>query len=205
MQVKWVKVTPEDRIRSVMDGTIDIECGSTTHTLSRQQQVDFTLMTFADGASILTTSASGIRRVTDLGGKKIAVAPGTTTEPALAARTPAGRHQRPDRHGQGARRGPRAPGQWRRRRIRLGPRHPDRARACLGQSAGLPARRRVPVRPAVRLHGEARRRGIPAGRRPGARTATARESLPRSIRPGSARSALQASCSRPVIRTRRAT
>ena len=85
MQVKWVKVTPEDRIRSVMDGTIDIECGSTTNTLSRQQQVDFSLMTFADGAGILVTTASGIRRVADLGGKKIAVVPGTTTEPALAA------------------------------------------------------------------------------------------------------------------------
>jgi len=84
MQVKWVKVTPEDRIRSVVDGTVDIECGSTTHTLARQAQVDFTLMTFADGAGILVTAASGIRKVADLGGKKIAVVPGTTTEGAVA-------------------------------------------------------------------------------------------------------------------------
>jgi ABC-type amino acid transport substrate-binding protein len=84
LQIKWVKVTPEDRIRSVADGTVDIECGSTTHTLARQGQVDFTLMTFADGAGILVTAASGIRRVADLNGKKIAVIPGTTTEGALA-------------------------------------------------------------------------------------------------------------------------
>jgi len=84
MQVKWVKVTPEDRIRSVADGTVDIECGSTTHTLARQAQVDFTLMTFADGAGILVTAASGLRRVADLNGKKIAVVPGTTTEGAVA-------------------------------------------------------------------------------------------------------------------------
>src|SRR5262245_28752082 len=72
MQVKWVKVTPEDRIQSIVNGTIDIECGSTTNTLSRQQQVDFTLMTFADGAGLLVTTASGIRRVSDLAGKRIA-------------------------------------------------------------------------------------------------------------------------------------
>lgn len=84
MQVKWVKVTPEDRLRAVMDGTIDIECGSTTHTLARQEQVDFTLMTFVDGAGILVPAASGIRLIADLRGKKIAVVPGTTTETVIA-------------------------------------------------------------------------------------------------------------------------
>src|SRR6266852_3620965 len=46
LQTQWVKVTVEDRIRSVVDGTIDLECGSTTASLSRQEQVDFTLLTF---------------------------------------------------------------------------------------------------------------------------------------------------------------
>ena len=58
LQVKWVKVTVENRMRSVADGTIDLECGSTTASLSRQEQVDFSLMTFVDGGSLLVTDAS---------------------------------------------------------------------------------------------------------------------------------------------------
>src|SRR5262245_12025551 len=84
LQIKWVPVTPEDRITSVANGSVDIECGSTTNTLGRQEQVDFTNMTFVDGSSLLVTADSGIRRVTDLAGKRVAVIPGTTTEKALA-------------------------------------------------------------------------------------------------------------------------
>ena len=41
LQVRWVPVTVDSRMAAVADGTIDIECGSTTNTLSRQEQVDF--------------------------------------------------------------------------------------------------------------------------------------------------------------------
>src|SRR5262245_40608457 len=85
LQVKWVPVTPETRIGAVAGGTVDIECGSTSNTLSRQEQVDFTNMTFVDGSSLLATTASGVRVAADLSGKKVAVIPGTTTEKALAA------------------------------------------------------------------------------------------------------------------------
>lgn len=85
LQVKWVKVTPENRIQSVVNGTIDLECGSTTASLSRQELVDFSLMTFLDGGSLLVTDASGIRGISTLGGKRVGVAPGTTTEKALAS------------------------------------------------------------------------------------------------------------------------
>ena len=85
LQVKWVKVTPENRIQSVVNGTVDLECGSTTASLSRQEQVDFSLMTFLDGGSLLVTDASGVRGVSTLGGKRVGVVPGTTTEKALAA------------------------------------------------------------------------------------------------------------------------
>jgi len=85
LQVKWVKVTPENRIQSVVNGTVDLECGSTTASLSRQEQVDFSLMTFLDGGSLLATDASGIRGISTLGGKRVGVAPGTTTEKSLAA------------------------------------------------------------------------------------------------------------------------
>jgi len=80
LAVKWTMVTVENRVASVQNGTIDLECGSTTNTLSRQAQVDFSLTTFVTGASLLalkdTVTAS-------LSGLRIAVIPGTTTERAL--------------------------------------------------------------------------------------------------------------------------
>ncbi len=85
LPIKWVPVTPENRISFVVKGTIDIECGSTTNSLSRQEQVDFSHMIFVDGGSLLVKADSGIRGVSDLGGKRVAVIPGTTTEKALAA------------------------------------------------------------------------------------------------------------------------
>jgi ABC-type amino acid transport substrate-binding protein len=83
LDVKWVKVTPEDRIASVANGTVDIECGSTTKTLGRMAQVDFSVLTFLDGGSLLTLSAANINKLTDLSGKRVAVIPGTTTEGAV--------------------------------------------------------------------------------------------------------------------------
>lgn len=85
LQTKWVKVTPENRISSVVNGTVDLECGSTTASLTRQEQVDFSLMTFVDGGSLLVTDVSGVRDLTTLAGKKVAVVPGTTTEKALTS------------------------------------------------------------------------------------------------------------------------
>ncbi len=85
LAVSWVAVTPENRVDAVANGTVDIECGSTTASLSRQEKVDFTLMTFVDGASLLIVEGSDVRAVPDLAGKRIGVVPGTTTEKALAA------------------------------------------------------------------------------------------------------------------------
>ena len=84
MKLKWVPVTPESRIAAVVQGKVDIECGSTTATLSRQEQVDFSLMTFSDGGGLLTLSANELRGVNDLAGKRVGIASGTTTEKALA-------------------------------------------------------------------------------------------------------------------------
>jgi ABC-type amino acid transport substrate-binding protein len=81
LQVKWVPVTLENRFERVRDGTIDLECGISTHTLSRQKIVDFSLTTWVDGASFVVNPAvSGARKLSDLGGKKIGVIPNTTTE-----------------------------------------------------------------------------------------------------------------------------
>jgi ABC-type amino acid transport/signal transduction systems, periplasmic component/domain len=84
LTVNWVPVTPENRIDAVANGTVDIECGSTTASLSRQEKVDFTLMTFVDAASLLIAEGSGLKTINDLAGRRIGVVPGTTTERAVA-------------------------------------------------------------------------------------------------------------------------
>ncbi|HWC03822.1 MAG TPA: amino acid ABC transporter substrate-binding protein [Methylomirabilota bacterium] len=84
LTVRWVPVTPENRLDAVANGTVDIECGSTTASLSRHEKVDFTLLTFVDGASLLIAEGSGIRTVADLAGKRVGVVPGTTTEKVVA-------------------------------------------------------------------------------------------------------------------------
>lgn len=85
LDVKWVAVTVDSRITAVVNGTIDLECGSTTSSLSRQEQVDFSNMTFVDGASLLVKTTSNFATFQDLGGKKIGIIPGTTTDGALRA------------------------------------------------------------------------------------------------------------------------
>lgn len=76
-------VTIEDRISAIENGDIDIECGSTTVTLSRRERVDFTLMTFITGSAVLSRKSSAIGGVDDLDGTEIAVLEGTTTEDVI--------------------------------------------------------------------------------------------------------------------------
>ena len=85
LDVKWVPVTVDTRMQAVVNGTIDLECGSTTNTLSRQEQVDFSNMTFVDGGSLLVKTTAKLTSFQDFAGKKIGVIPGTTTETALKA------------------------------------------------------------------------------------------------------------------------
>ena len=84
LKLNWVPVTAENRIDMVSQGKIDLECGTTTASLSRQERVDFSLMTFVDGGSLLTKSDANLRGAGDLAGKRIAIIPGTTTETALS-------------------------------------------------------------------------------------------------------------------------
>ena len=79
VETKFVPVTSDERISAIVDGKIDIECGSTTVTLSRMEQVDFTLPTFVTGGSVLTLAEAGIKTMSDLSGKKVGVVKGTTT------------------------------------------------------------------------------------------------------------------------------
>jgi ABC-type amino acid transport substrate-binding protein len=83
IKVKFVPVSSDERISAVVDGKIDIECGATTITLGRQERVDFSLPTFVTGGSFASLRESGIQTITDLEGKRVAVARGTTTEEQL--------------------------------------------------------------------------------------------------------------------------
>lgn len=83
VEVNWVAVNPQTRIPLMANGTIDLECGSTTNKLSRQEQVDYAYTTYITGTKILTKDGSGIEGVDGLAGKAIALAQGTTNEKAV--------------------------------------------------------------------------------------------------------------------------
>jgi ABC-type amino acid transport substrate-binding protein len=83
LKLNWVPLTAENRIDMVAQGKVDIECSTTTASLSRQERVDFSLMTFVDGGSLMTVADSKLGGLSDLAGKRVAVIPGTTTEKAL--------------------------------------------------------------------------------------------------------------------------
>ena len=82
LTLDFVPVTAEDRFDAVASGRIDLLCGATTATLSRREKVDFSLMTFIDGASVLFRS-DGPRSFTALEGQQVGVRDGVTTQEAL--------------------------------------------------------------------------------------------------------------------------
>jgi glutamate/aspartate transport system substrate-binding protein len=80
---KYYPVNPKTRIQLLANGTIDIECGSTTNNLTRQQQIDYAHVTFITGTKLLVKKSSGITSIDGMKGKKIALAQGTTNEKAV--------------------------------------------------------------------------------------------------------------------------
>lgn len=78
LKVRYLPVTGQTRIPLLTNGTIDIECGGTTHTLSRQQQVDFGPTIFVTGTRLLVRKNSGIKEIENIAGKKVALVQGTT-------------------------------------------------------------------------------------------------------------------------------
>ena len=85
LKVNYVPLTAENRFDAVANGTVDILCGNSTNTLSRQKQVAFSAMTFVTGGSFLVRSDAPVTSVEDFAGKSIGVVSGTSTETALAA------------------------------------------------------------------------------------------------------------------------
>ena len=82
------EVTPEDRVELVVKRIVDVECGATTYTRSRDQSVDFSINFFFSGAQLLVKKGSGIKSVVDVAGKRVGVLQGATTEKVLRAAQP---------------------------------------------------------------------------------------------------------------------
>jgi ABC-type amino acid transport substrate-binding protein len=82
LKVLYVPVTAADRFEAITQQKADLLCEPTTATLSRREQVDFSIPTFLDGASLMVR-ADGPKSLRDLAGQKIGVLAGTTTEESL--------------------------------------------------------------------------------------------------------------------------
>src|SRR6201996_2322889 len=85
LKIEYVKVTSDDRIPAVVQGKIDLECGSTTANAERGKQVAFSPLMFVAGTKLMVPKTSAIASVTDLKGKTVVVTKGTTNEQAMHA------------------------------------------------------------------------------------------------------------------------
>ncbi|ENO89614.1 transporter substrate-binding domain-containing protein [Thauera linaloolentis] len=79
LNVKYQPVTSQNRIPLVVNGTVDLECGSTTNDLNRQKEVDFASTTYVEQVRIAVRADSDISDVKDLDGKTVATTTGTTS------------------------------------------------------------------------------------------------------------------------------
>ena len=86
LNIQWIPVTTQTRFEAVANGMADMECGSSTATLSRMKQVDFSSFVFVESTGLVVKRDSGIRGFRDLASKKIAVIAGTSNERAVSER-----------------------------------------------------------------------------------------------------------------------
>jgi glutamate/aspartate transport system substrate-binding protein len=80
LEVRYIPVSPTNRIAALQEGKIDLECGSTSNTRQRQKEVAFAYTTFVAGIRLLIRKSSPISGIDDLRGKTIVVTRGTTGE-----------------------------------------------------------------------------------------------------------------------------
>lgn len=79
LEIKYTPVTSQNRIPLVQNGTVDIECGSTTNNATRQKDVSFVVTTFVEEVRIAVKANSGITSIAQLNGKNVATTTGTTS------------------------------------------------------------------------------------------------------------------------------
>ena len=83
LTIKYLSVTSQNRIPLIQNGTVDIECGSTTNNATRQKDVAFALTTFVEEVRIAVKANSGITGIAQLNGKNVATTTGTTSVQTL--------------------------------------------------------------------------------------------------------------------------
>jgi glutamate/aspartate transport system substrate-binding protein len=83
LEVKYQSVTSQNRIPLVQNGTVDIECGSTTNNATRQKDVAFAVTTFVEEVRIAVKANSGITSIKQLNGRNVATTTGTTSVQTL--------------------------------------------------------------------------------------------------------------------------
>ena len=79
LEIKYQPVTSQNRIPLVQNGTVDLECGSTTNNATRQKDVAFAPTLYVEEVRIATKKSSGIKGIADLNGKTVATTTGTTS------------------------------------------------------------------------------------------------------------------------------
>jgi glutamate/aspartate transport system substrate-binding protein len=79
LEVKYLPVTSQNRIPLTQNGTVDIECGSTTNSAARQKDVAFVNTTYVEEVRIAVKAKSGINSIAQLSGKTVATTTGTTS------------------------------------------------------------------------------------------------------------------------------
>jgi len=90
LEVKYQSVTSQNRIPLVQNGTVDLECGSTTNNATRQKDVAFAVTTFVEEVRIAVKANSGITSIAQLNGKNVATTTGTTSVQTLRKNERAG-------------------------------------------------------------------------------------------------------------------
>lgn len=80
LDVKLMPVTSANRITLLQNGTVDMECGSTTNNLERQKQVGFSTSIFVIGTRLMAKKDAGVKDFPDLAGKNVVTTAGTTSE-----------------------------------------------------------------------------------------------------------------------------
>ena len=79
LEVKYQSVTSQNRIPLVQNGTVDIECGSTTNNIARQKDVAFVVTNYVEEVRTAVRANSGISSISQLNGKSVATTTGTTS------------------------------------------------------------------------------------------------------------------------------
>ena len=85
IQIRWLPVTPQTRIRMVVDGSVDLECGQTTNNAERRKEVAFSPIIFVSGTKLMVKRGSKLGSYRDLKGSSVVATEGSTNAAAVKA------------------------------------------------------------------------------------------------------------------------